>query len=65
MFSIAREDKIFLQSIHGNLTKMAIVLQMGIIRFLECIEKCGTTLGVEEFFLALAFMEEVNFSLLR
>lgn len=33
-FFITREDEMFLQNFHGNLTKVAIVLQMGIIRFL-------------------------------
>lgn len=32
-FFITREDKIFLQNFNGNLTKTAIVLQIGIVRF--------------------------------
>ena len=31
-FFTTREDKIFLQNFHGNLTKIAIALQIGIIR---------------------------------
>ena len=33
-FFTTREDKIFLQNFHGNLTKIVIALQIGIIRFL-------------------------------